>query len=144
MAPKPRDYAAERARAKELKAAREKGEAPPARRAPKKKAARVNKSGDRRGMHTKNRGRKWKPGQAEKFRATMAARRAAMAAGGSPPRAASKRQLLTNGPVHLNKAGNMRGMGRKGGRPTQVVVLEADGTLATYVLTTVQAYVRQP
>jgi len=32
----------------------------------------------------------------------------------------------------------------KDGRPTSVTVLELDGTLATYVLTQVWAYVRQP
>jgi hypothetical protein len=48
----------------------------------------------------------------------------------------AKKQMLLQGPLP-KQHGNAK-------FAPQVVVLEADGTLATYVLTTVRAYVRQP
>jgi hypothetical protein len=86
----------------------------------------------------------WTPERLAKFQATMA-RKHIVKRGKNQARdervaerRAAKLALLNGRPVR------QVGRPRKDQRPSSVTVLEADGTLATYVLTTVQAYVSQP
>src|SRR5262252_1849468 len=92
----------------------------------------------KRGQHWAK-GTKWTAARKKKFQATMKRKRVAREAHKADLalNRLGKQQLLNGGP---RPVGRPKGSGRA---PT-VTVLQDDGTLATYALTTVQAYVRQP
>lgn len=85
--------------------------------------------------------RAWTPERRKKFQSTMRHKAKLKAAGLKAPKVKKVRASAANGVLGAKPVGRPP---KSTKQAQSVTVLQSDGTLATFVLTTVRAYVKQP